>query len=528
MGQNKISVGSAQKQKCVIYARVSSKEQEKEGFSIPAQTKLLQNYAVQNRMEIAKVFVDVETAKKTGRPSFIEMVAFLNKWRKISGENQCVLLVEKTDRLYRNLKDWVTIDGLDVAIHLVKENVILSKDSRSSEKFMHGIKVLMAKNFIDNLSEETRKGMQEKAEQGIWPSYAPIGYLNELGKQGKKVIVVDRSVSSVIRRIYELYASGRHSLASIAQLISDESYFEAGKKKFGKRLVHKILTNPIYSGSFNWNGVLYEGNHEAIVSKELFDQVQDMLSGKGRCPSSPQKHHFAFQGMVVCGHCGCAMVAEIKKGKYIYYHCTGNKGKCPGKYAREEEMDRQFLASLEAIRIDEDVIEWVITALKESQKDEKRYFEERLQSLQEQHMKLKNRLDAMYIDKLDGKISQEFYDAKTAEWRMDQDILKEKIEQHQQANRIYIDEGIRLLELSQSAVSLYMRQSMEEKRRLLNYVHSNSTWKDGQLIPNYRKPFDLLAVTNVAYKQKQAASLEKSDLCSLWLPFTDSNHGQGD
>ena len=89
-----------------------------------------------------------------------------------------IILVEKTDRLYRNLKDWVTLDELDLEIHFVKENVVLSPNSRSSEKFMHGIKVLMAKNYIDNLSEETRKGMLEKAEQGIWPSYAPLGYRN--------------------------------------------------------------------------------------------------------------------------------------------------------------------------------------------------------------------------------------------------------------------------------------------------------------------------------------------------------------
>ena len=93
-----------------------------------------------------------------------------------------ILLVEKTDRLYRNLKDWVTIDDLNLDIHFVKENVILSKDSRSSENFMHGIKVLMAKNYIDNLSEETKKGMVEKAEQGIYPSFAPLGYINAEGE----------------------------------------------------------------------------------------------------------------------------------------------------------------------------------------------------------------------------------------------------------------------------------------------------------------------------------------------------------
>jgi hypothetical protein len=136
----------------VIYARVSSKEQEKEGFSIPAQLKLLKEYAAANGFAVAQEYVDVETAKQTGRAAFGEMVAYLKAHPSVR-----VMLVEKTDRLYRNLKDWVTVDELEVEMHFPKEGVVLSRESRSSEKFMHGIKVLMAKNYIDNLSEEARK-----------------------------------------------------------------------------------------------------------------------------------------------------------------------------------------------------------------------------------------------------------------------------------------------------------------------------------------------------------------------------------
>jgi site-specific DNA recombinase len=116
-----------------------------------------------------------------GRTAFGQMVCYLKEHPAIR-----VMLVEKTDRLYRNLKDWVTVDGLDVEIHFPKEGVVLSRESRSSEKFMHGIKVLMAKNYIDNLSEEARKGMQEKAEQGIWPTVAPLGYRNVAGSDSKR------------------------------------------------------------------------------------------------------------------------------------------------------------------------------------------------------------------------------------------------------------------------------------------------------------------------------------------------------
>ncbi|MBI3073643.1 MAG: recombinase family protein [Deltaproteobacteria bacterium] len=157
--------------RAVLYARVSSKEQEKEGFSIPAQIKLIEEYAATRNMTLVERYVDVETAKRAGRVGFGEMIAFLRKNRA-----SCrAILVEKTDRLYRNLKDWVTLDELGVEIHFVKEGQMISEGSRSSDKLLHGIKVLMAKNYIDNLSEETRKGMIEKAEQGIWPGHAPAG-----------------------------------------------------------------------------------------------------------------------------------------------------------------------------------------------------------------------------------------------------------------------------------------------------------------------------------------------------------------
>ena len=136
----------------VLYARVSSKEQEKEGFSIPAQLKLLRGYAGEHGFSILQEYVDVETAKRAGRTDFAAMVDFFKKQTKTKPpEHSCrILLVEKTDRLYRNIRDWVTLDDLDLEIHFVKENVILSRDARSSEKFIHGIKVLMAKNYIDN------------------------------------------------------------------------------------------------------------------------------------------------------------------------------------------------------------------------------------------------------------------------------------------------------------------------------------------------------------------------------------------
>jgi DNA invertase Pin-like site-specific DNA recombinase len=256
-----------QRRKALVYARISSKE--KEGFSIPAQLKLLNSYAKDNSFHVEKEFVDVETAKRSGRTGFSEMMGFLKKAGKTCPDQRPVVLVEKTDRLYRNLKDWVTVDELDLEIHFVKENVVLSQASRSSEKFMHGIKVLMAKNYIDNLSEETGKGMAEKAEQGIYPSFAPLGYVN-VESNGKRWIAPDPAVAPIITKLFEWYATGNYSLLEIVKKVQEEGLsYRKTQARIPKSVVHKILKNPMYYGDFVWAGKEYHGTHEPLVSREL-------------------------------------------------------------------------------------------------------------------------------------------------------------------------------------------------------------------------------------------------------------------
>ena len=228
-----------------------------------------------------------------------------------------------------------------------------------------------------------------------------------------------------------------------------------------------------------------------------------------------QKHQFLFQGMVVCGNCGCAMVAEVKKGKYIYYHCTQNRGKCSGKCIREEVLDEQFTESLKGIRIDRDVAEWILKVLKEGHKEEERYFEERLALLQQQKQAIEARLKKVYLDRLDEVISIDDYKKFSAKFQGDLADIEQKIQKLRKPDRSSLGDVSRLLELSQKAAALYSTQNSDEKRKLLKIVHSNSSWKDGTLFPNYRKPFDLLAVTNAEYNKKKAASCNKSDLFGI-------------
>jgi site-specific DNA recombinase len=506
------AIEPARKQ-AVIYARVSSKEQEKEGFSIPAQLKLIKEYAAANDFAVAQEYVDVETAKHTGRAAFGEMVAYLKAHPSVR-----VMLVEKTDRLYRNLKDWVTVDELDVEMHFPKEGVVLSRESRSSEKFMHGIKVLMAKNYIDNLSEEARKGMQEKAEQGIWPTKTPLGYLNSTGPDGKKVIVVDTALAPIVARLFEWYARGDLSLQEVARKAHAAGlvYLKSGAK-VPVSTVHTILRNRLYTGWFEWNGKLIQGKHEALVPVELWERVQGVLDGRFAKKAKRGKHDFAFSGLIACGKCGCAVVGEIKKQRYVYYHCTGYADKCQGnpascrcKYVREEALEEQFTELLGRLHFDDEVLDWVREALRASHADERREHEAAIKRHRAEHKRLQDRINAMYVDKLDGLVDTAFYDRMSNQWREEQNRCQREIERNQNADKSYKDEGVALLELARNAQRLFANQEPREKRKLLNFVLSNCTWEGGEVIATLRQPFDMLAETVGTEAHVVAAEKTKS------------------
>jgi hypothetical protein len=291
-------------------------------------------------------------------------------------------------------------------------------------------------DYIDNLSEETRKGMLEKAEQGIWPSFAPLGYLNVIDPNGRRIIAPDPALAPIIIRMFEWYASGQYSLAEITKKVRAEGMtFRKSNDPVPRGTVHKILRNRLYTGTFNWDGRTYSGIHAPLVTNDLWEIVQAVLDGRHANRHRKMKHEFAFSGLIYCGHCGCSLVGEIKKGQYIYYHCTGHKGKCPEPYTREEVLGEKFADLLKGLVLDDEIMGWVTEALHQSRGDAKLHHDAAITRLQAEYKHLQNRIDSMYLDKLDGRIEVDFFDRKSSEWRREQDRLLCSIEEHQSANQ---------------------------------------------------------------------------------------------
>lgn len=452
--------------KALLYARVSTRDQEREGYSIPAQVKLLEDYAALNGMIIVDNHIDVETAGKAGRSAFGEMIRQLRRSAGIR-----ILLVEKTDRLYRNIKDWATIDELGIDVHFVKENFVLSDRCRSTEKFMHGIKVLMAKSYIDNLSEEASKGMLEKARQGLWPSYAPIGYQNVVGADRRKAVVIDPKTGPLVSLLFEWFATGCHSLISVTERARAAGLKgRRGNKPVCVGTVHRALRNRFYAGSFDWADETHDGAHEPLVSVELWQAVQDILDRRASSNVRVAPHKFPFSGLIKCGHCGCAIVAQIKKGRYIYYHCSGYRGKCPEAYARQEVIEQRFigiLRQLECCDRDFDILR-----------------------------------SAIGIE--NGSVRASGVSSSRTGMRKSPDVPG-----------TFTREGIDLLDMARGAHRSFPVLSVEAKRQILGLLLSRCTWANGDLKTTFAQPFALFAQLLASHMQPESLDSETLDFIPL-------------
>ena len=254
----------------------------------------------------------------------------------------------------------------------------------------------------------------------------------------------------------------------------------------------------------------------------MFEIVQSQLKRFDK----PKKanHVFPFKGLLTCGYCGCSITAETQGGKYIYYHCTGARGKCGQKYIREETVALKLGEAIKCITLDQELVEWIREALKSSHSEEKEYHEKAIGDLRSELTKLENRLSRIYEDKIDGVIPNEQWEKLQEKYAIEIDEVKQRISRHTDANLDYYQEGSKILELAEDAYNQYVRQDNEEKRKLLDFVVSKFIMKGDEFIPFYRQPFDLLAVYWGKEDQEKRRLGQKSPIHQLWRPQGDLIH----
>ena len=345
--------------KYCLYARKSTESEERQVLSIDSQTKEMLQMAEKENLEVVEIKRESHSAKATGqRPIFNEL---LNDIRtgKFNG-----ILTWAPDRLSRNAGDLgALVDLMDQKL-LIEIRTYGQKFINSpNEKFLLMILGSQAKLENDQKGINVKRGLRTRAEMGLRPGVAPTGYLNEKRMDRKCHVIVDPERAPVIKKMFEKVAYEKWSGRKLFHWLRFEINF---RTKSNHHLwlgnIYIILQNTFYYGVFEYpvsSGNWYTGKHEPIVSKELFDKVQEQLK---RDRIVRESKEFAFTKLITCGHCGSGITADekfkqLKDGttaRYVYYGCTRSRDlHCKGGYLREEDLIGQLLKIVDQMDINE-------------------------------------------------------------------------------------------------------------------------------------------------------------------------------
>src|SRR3989344_4653929 len=332
--------------KYFLYARKSTDVEDKQVLSIESQLAELRDLAKRENLSIADEFIEKRSAKIPGRPIFNTMLSRIQ-----NGEAQGIICW-KIDRLSRNPVDSGKIQWM------LQQNIIQHIQTHGQSHYpndnvlMMSVELGMANEYVRQLSENTARGLRQKARNGDFPSLAPFGYINN---PLIKKIAVHHKNAKLVKKIFELYATGTVRLEDLAKVLEKSDIKSKNNNRVHVSRVSHILSNPIYYGHFRHAGEIYEGKHETIISKELFDKANAVLRGRGRMPDKKTDPR-PFCGLMSCGSCGMGITGEIKikrqkngtKHLYTYYHCSKKSKvqKCFEPCIRGEELERQLSAKI--------------------------------------------------------------------------------------------------------------------------------------------------------------------------------------
>ena len=480
-----------QRKRAVILARVSSKSQEDEGYSLDSQLKLLQGYCERQGFEVVKIFRIAETAsKEQGRKIFHEMLTYISRHRIYH------LAVEKTDRFTRNFRDAVAIDdwldkNADRRLHAVKENLLLHKNAKSDVKFMWNIHLSVAKKYTDNLREEAMKGWAEKLAQGWLPAPPPPGYMT-ITQNGKRIHVPNPDTQAAVQAIFKKYLEPAQSIKSITREMAAMGIHTRKGRPYGKTYVEKMLSNPFYIGVNRFNGKDYPGAQQPLLSKQLFDAVQ--VKKHGKRPPVFKKHNPVFKGVITCESCQKLVVWQKQKGRY-YGVCKRTAEGCKKNKMLREDVLEDIVTNLlnKLVSPSQEIIEWVANSIRNEKQNDIQNRDRLVHSIKSQIERIDRMDDSLYDDKLSGDIPQAKYIAKHEQFDKERKALQNQLEGLNGSMQLQLEHTLVLLELSQKAADLYTKKSPDQKRLIISKLFKQLTMKEGDLRVEYTSFTEVIA-----------------------------------
>ncbi len=407
------------------------------------------------------------------------------------------LVVHKLDRLARNLEDHAAVRAAlrkaGVQLHSVTESL----EDSASGKLVEGILASIAEFYSANLSQEIRKGLDQKAAEGGWPGRAPFGYRNVRreggGRRGEAILEPDHQAPLVVWA-FERYATGALSLSALTEALAEKGLRNRLGNPPGISAIHRMLRNPVYAGVVRWKGIDRKGTHTPLVTRQLFDKVQSVLDAHSSGGERSWKHDHYLKGTLVCAECNSRMYYALAKGRFGYFRCIGrNTGRTrclQGRYLPPAELERQVEALYEGVRIPAALERRVERALRSEVAERERHRAEaavflgrRLRQLANEREKL---LRAYYADAIDVhtlKREQARINAEVAEAESQLETDGEKLKQAREIIDLALD-------LARDCASSY-RKARPEVRKMWNQAFFRTIRvRDGRIEDfTYEEPF---------------------------------------
>ena len=492
--------------RCVIYLRVSTREQAEhgegdEGFSIPAQREACVRHIRDKGWDLIDEYADRgESARSADRPQLQEMLARIAE----DGDVDAVV-VHKIDRLARNMEDHVAIRALlrrrSVTLVSITENL----EETASGRLVEGIHALMAEFYSANLASEIKKGMAQKAKMGGWPHSAPLGYTNVRETvSGRQVahIVVDPERAPHITAAFALYATGEWTLERLVAELDHRGLRNRGRRDrpvqpIGVSALANILANKAYAGIVSWAGIEYPGLHQPLTDTATFNKVQDLLAARAARGTRERRHNHYLKGTLFCGVCGRGLSFQLAKGRYEYLYCLGQKNRnptgCQEPYMPAGDLEAQVEQLYQRIQLPKswlkrlrEELEAEITARQHRNAAEREFLTRKLAKADTERRKL---LDAYYAAAIDVTT------LKAEQARIAADVRA--AEERLAAVDAHLAEWQEILETAMrfatNCATAYARASPGTRRRFNQAVFTRIDVRDGKITDvGYHPPFDLL------------------------------------
>ncbi len=404
--------------KFFLYARKSTDDEERQMLSIEAQLAELREYASNEGVTVTREFVESRTAKTPGRPIFNDML------ERIENGEASGLLAWHPDRLARNWADGGHIVNLlDTGKLAALRFPTFWFEDTPQGKFVLSIAFSQSKYYSDALSQNVQRGMRQKLRRGEFPGKPPVGYLNE---PRLRTIIVEPGKAELVRRMFEAYATGGYTFDELHDLVVGWGLTSHREQPIARSMLPQLLANPFYIGLFRFAGETHEGAHQPIVSKALFDEVQNVMARRGR-PHKPRRNPLPYLGFIQCGECGASITGERQKGHH-YYRCTRKLGPCSQKrFIREEALTDELRAITASASIPAEHGAGMLAQVREWRQTESDCRASELAEERTRLGKAESRLSRLLDVYLEGDIEQADYSRKKGELLHEKAGIRERV-----------------------------------------------------------------------------------------------------